>query len=222
MTEQPPFDSDPDASRPAADYPPPPFGYLPPEGYLPLPDGGAYPPYGYPPPPPIGFVAIPGLGTVPVATFSQRLLARLIDWLIYGVLYVIFLVVAFALASSIVHTVTDADGHARSAPSGLGAPGFFLAFGIAMASGLLYEWLMLARKGATLGKLALGIKVVDQVSGQTPGYRAAFVRPLVPFAAAMCCSFLGPVVYLSMLFDRSGRMQGWHDKAAGDLVIKVR
>jgi hypothetical protein len=72
--------------------------------------------------------------------------------------------------------------------------GFLRAFALAMGSGLLYEWLMLAYKGATLDKMA-------------------FVPPLVPFAASLLCSLLTLVVYLSPLFDNSGRLQGSHDKA---------
>jgi hypothetical protein len=34
--------------------------------------------------------------------------------------------------------------------------------------------------------------------------------------------FGGVIVYLSPIFDNSRRMQGWHDKAAGDLVIVAR
>jgi hypothetical protein len=48
------------------------------------------------------------------------------------------------------------------------------------------------------------------------------VRPLIPFVASLFCSLLALAVYSSPLFDNSGRLQGWHDKAANDLVIKVR
>jgi uncharacterized RDD family membrane protein YckC len=226
MTEQPPFGSYPPPPWPG--FPAPPGSYPPPASFPPPsyggypPPPGGYPPVGYQPQAPNGLVTIPGLGTVPVATFSQRLLARLIDTLVYGVFYVIFLVVGVALAASTSHTVTDHHGHTTSEPSGLGMLGFFLAFAVAMGGGLLYEWLMLAYKGATLGKMALGIKVVNQVTGQIPGYGPAFVRPLVPFAASLFCSLLTLLVYLSPLFDHSGRLQGWHDRAANDLVIKVR
>jgi uncharacterized RDD family membrane protein YckC len=100
--------------------------------------------------------------------------------------------------------------------------GLFLTFAVTMGGGLLYVWLMLAYRDATLGKMALGIKVVNQVTGEIPGLGPAFVRALVPFAASLFCPLLALLVYLSPLFDNSGRLQGWHDKAANDLVIKVR
>lgn len=212
MTEQPPFGNDP-PPRWGGYPPPPPYGSYPP------PPGG-HPPGGYPPQPPGGLVTLPGIGTVAVATIWQRLAARLIDSLIYGVFYAIFLVIGAALASST--TVTDYHGHTTSQPSGLGILGFLLALAAALGSGLVYEWLMLAYKGATLGKMALGIKVVNQGTGQFLSFGSAFVRPLVPLAASVFCSLLALLVYLSPLFDRSGRLRGWHDKAADDVVIKVR
>jgi uncharacterized RDD family membrane protein YckC len=150
----------------------------------------------------------------------RRLLARLIDSLIYGVFYVIFLMIGVTSASST--TVTDYHGHTTSEPSGLGTFGFLLALAAALGSGLIYEWLMLAYKGATLGKMALGIKVVNQRTGQILSFGSAFVRPLVPLAASVFFSPLALLVYSSPLFDGSGRLRGWHDKAADDVVIKVR
>jgi uncharacterized RDD family membrane protein YckC len=190
------------------------------------------PPFGnHPAPPPNGgdppradgrLITLPGMGSVAVATIWQRLLARLIDSLIYGVFYAIFLVIVVALASSTSQTVTDNQGHTTSGPSGLGPLGYLLALALALGSGLVYEWLMLAFKGATLGKMALGIKVVDQSTGQMLSFGSAFVRPLVPLAASVFCSVLVLLVYVSAVFDRSGRLRGWHDKAADDVVIKVR
>ena len=220
MTEQPPFGNDP--SPRWGGYPPPqPYGSYPTPSYgsYPPPPGG-YPPGGYPPRAPGGLVTLPGIGTVAVATIWQRLAARLIDSLIYGVFYAIFLVIGVALTSST--TVTDYHGHTTSQPSGLGMLGFLLALAATMGSGLVYEWLMLAYKGATLGKMALGIKVVNQGTGQILSFGSAFVRPLVPLAANVFCSLLGLLVYLSPLFDSSGRLRGWHDKAADDVVIKMR
>jgi uncharacterized RDD family membrane protein YckC len=191
MTEQPPF----------GNYHPPPHG-------------------GYPPQAPGGFVTLPAIGTVPLATIWQRLLARMIDSLIYLIFYAIFLVIGAAVWTS--STVTDYHGHTTLQHFGLEMPGFLLALAATLGSSLVYEWLMLAYKGATLGKMALGIKVVNQVTGQLLGFGSAFVRPLVPLAANVFCSLLAVLVYLSPLFDRSGRLRGWHDKAADDVVIKVR
>jgi uncharacterized RDD family membrane protein YckC len=76
--------------------------------------------------------------------------------------------------------------------------------------------------GATLGKFALGIKVVNQNTGATIGLGRSFVRAVIPFLGGFFCYVGALLVYLSPLFDRSGRLQGWHDKAAGDLVVSAR
>jgi uncharacterized RDD family membrane protein YckC len=220
MTEQPPFGNEP-PPRWGGYPPPPPYGSYPTPSYgsYPPPAGG-YSPGGYPPQAPGGLVTFPGMGTVAVATIWQRLLARLIDSLIYGVFYAIFLVIGAAVVSST--AVTDFHGHTTSEHSGLEMPGFLLALAATLGSVLVYEWLMLAYKGATLGKMAVGIKVVNQVTGQILSFGSAFVRPLVPLAASVFCVLLALLVYLSPLFDGSGRLRGWHDKAADDVVIKVR
>jgi len=212
MTDQPPFGNDPPPQ--GGGYPPPP-----PYGSYPPPPGCS-PPAGHRPRASSVFVTLPGIGTVAVATIWQRVLARLIDSLIYGIFYAIFLVIGAAVVSS--SAVTDFHGHTTVEHSGLEMPGLLLALAGTLGSGLVYEWLMLAYKGATLGKMALGIKVVNQFTGQLLSLGSAFVRPLVPLAASVFCSLLVLLVYLSPLFDKSGRLRGWHDKAADDVVIKVR
>jgi uncharacterized RDD family membrane protein YckC len=192
----------------------PPFGNYPPSSW------GSGPYGGQPPQAPSGYVMLPEIGTVAVATIWQRLLARLIDSLVYGVFYAIFLVIGATVVSS--STVTDFHGHTTPEHFGLETSGFLLALAGTAVSGLVYEWLMLAYKGATVGKMALGIKVVNLGTGHILSFGSAFVRPLVPLAASVFCNLLGLLVYISPLFDESGRLRGWHDKAADDVVIKVR
>lgn len=97
------------------------------------------------------------------------------------------------------------------------APILYLAFAV------FYEWLFIGLDGATPGKAAVQIKVVDEISGGTIGLGRAFVRHLIilgplllPYLGLVVCF----VVLLSPLFDSSGRSQGWHDKIAKDLVVK--
>jgi hypothetical protein len=45
---------------------------------------------------------------------------------------------------------------------------------------------------------------------------------MIPFLGGLFCYIGALIVYLSPLFDNSGRLQGWHDKAANDVVIKSR
>jgi uncharacterized RDD family membrane protein YckC len=85
---------------------------------------------------------------------------------------------------------------------------------------LLYEWLMIGITGATLGKRALGLRVVRETTGEVPGVGAAFIRYIIPIVGAFVCYIGALLVYLSPFFDNTGKLQGWHDRAAGTLVIK--
>ena len=93
---------------------------------------------------------------------------------------------------------------------------------IGAAVGLLYEVTMIATRGQTLGKMATSIKVVRADNGLVPGWGKSISRwiipallPIIPFVGWL----LSLLVYISLLWDKV--RQGWHDKAAGTLVIKV-
>ena len=90
------------------------------------------------------------------------------------------------------------------------------------AVGVLYEVIMIALKGQTIGKMATSIKVVRADNGLLPGWGKAIGRWIIPMVLVII-PFVGwllsLLVYISLLWDRA--RQGWHDKAAGTLVIKV-
>ena len=67
--------------------------------------------------------------------------------------------------------------------------------------------------GQTLGKKALGIRVIDARAGGPIGYGRAFLRYIVE-AIFSGILLLG---YLWMLWDRE--KQTWHDKAATSVVV---
>jgi uncharacterized RDD family membrane protein YckC len=69
--------------------------------------------------------------------------------------------------------------------------------------------------GQTLGKRALGIRVIDFRTGGPIGYGRALVRAIVEIFSGLVV-FLG---YLWMLWD--GEKQTWHDKAANSVVVPV-
>lgn len=82
-----------------------------------------------------------------------------------------------------------------------------------IASPVYYS--VLNGKGQTVGKKALGIKVIDVDRGSAIGPGRAFVRYLVLILMALPLG-LG---YLSVFSDE--RLRGWHDKAASTLVVRV-
>ena len=67
--------------------------------------------------------------------------------------------------------------------------------------------------GATPGKSALGVKIVDAASGQPPSLLRLVLRFLGYFVSAFPL-YLG---FLWIAVDR--RKQGWHDKIARTIVI---
>ena len=69
--------------------------------------------------------------------------------------------------------------------------------------------------GQTLGKRALGIRVIDFQAGGPIGYGRAVVRYLVK----TLLSWILLLGYLWMLWDRE--KQTWHDKAANSVVVPV-
>ncbi|MFJ9947110.1 RDD family protein [Kitasatospora sp. NPDC091207] len=198
------------------------------------------PAYGYAPMPGTiqannGYINIAQLGTVKIATMGQRFLARLIDGLAIGA--VVALVMALGLASALGIAKDSQDCSAKYTYGGSNsayydclnanndaAAGFFVTMmimvGVLSVFNLLYEWLMVSFAGATLGKLALGLRVVKESNGQVPGLGGGFIRFIIPIVGAFLCYIGAALVYLSPFFDNSGKLQGWHDRAAGTLVIK--
>ncbi len=79
-----------------------------------------------------------------------------------------------------------------------------------------YYILLTAAFGATLGKMALGMRVVDE-SGQKAGFLKVLVRETIGKIVSAIVVFLG---FIWILFD--GNRQGWHDKIGGTFVVKAR
>ncbi len=79
-----------------------------------------------------------------------------------------------------------------------------------------YYILLTAAFGATLGKMALGIAVVDE-NGQKAGFFKVLIRETIGKIVSGLVLFLG---FIWILFD--GNRQGWHDKIGGTFVVKTR
>jgi len=104
-------------------------------------------------------------------------------------------------------------------PGPLGAvflTGVLLLLAAASVVPFLYFWLMTAFLGQTLGKMALGIRVVNR-AGQPPGLGWAFLREF--FGKFLSSLFFG-IGYIWAAFDSD--KQAWHDKIAATFVIVGR
>ncbi len=125
----------------------------------------------------------------PRASFGRRLVAYLIDVILIGIVGGV-LVAIF---------------------------GTEIGYGLDLLIGIAYfGYLEGGPKGQTLGKMALGIRVIDFTSGGPIGYGRGVVRYLGRIVSGIVC-LLG---YLWMLWDKE--KQTWHDKIASSVVVPVQ
>lgn len=94
----------------------------------------------------------------------------------------------------------------------LGAAGSVLSILVSLAYFIALEG---GPSGQTLGKRALGIRVVSFETGGPIGYGRAFIRWIGRYVSTVVI-LLG---YFWMLWD--GEKQTWHDKMARDVVVPV-
>ncbi|MEI5102095.1 RDD family protein [Streptomyces sp. PmtG] len=199
---------------------PPQQGGYPGQGYAPYPQQAQ--PYGAYPQQPGGYGYPGGMGPT-VASMGRRFGARVIDGVAFAVIIALLTaggaVSAFNKAKDCEPGTANYDSCIEDASSDLAAKIGAVVVVIGVV-GLVYEWLMTTLAGGTLGKLAVGIRVVDAETGRNPGVGAAFLRYIIPVVGSLACGIGQFVVYLSPFWDKSGRQQGWHDKVAKTMVIQ--
>jgi len=121
----------------------------------------------------------------PRASFGRRLVAYLLDSILIGIVYGIL----YAINKS-------------------------LAYAVALLVGVVYfSYFEGSPSGQTIGKKALGIRVIDFRAGGPLGYGRGFIRWLGRILSGIPCA-LG---YLWMLWDKE--KQTWHDKLATSVVV---
>lgn len=86
--------------------------------------------------------------------------------------------------------------------------------------GIFLLW-WVATAGLTPGKRLLGLRVVSDRSGRPIGWGPAFIRQLVLGLVVGLTLGIGGLV-LAAVAARSPRRQGWHDRAAGSVVVDER
>ncbi len=139
-----------------------------------------------------------------LAPISRRVAGLIIDQLIVAFPVAI---VALALGYTPTNTITS-----RS----------LLFFNIALTAVLfVYQTLMIGRLGRTVGKIALGTRVVRLTDGRRPDWSQSAMRSLVPLALEAIPRigvFLWLMVYSVAMWNPL--RQGLHDRAAGTLVVR--
>ncbi|WP_419840852.1 RDD family protein [Candidatus Poriferisodalis sp.] len=165
--------------------------------------------------------------TVELAKPLRRLAARMVDSVILGVL-------CWGAWSSLPFVLAVFIPPSPTAPIGLVILVFLAVLLVATVLSIGYETAATAWRGQTVGKRMLRIKVISVPQGSVPRLtksllRAALTSPLLPIPLFVA-SFLTPfavsltylplvtvLIYLSVAWDREYR--GWHDQAAGTLVV---
>ena len=148
-------------------------------------------------------VALPSAITPPPAVaaehigFWMRLAAAMIDFLIISV------------AMPITRILGSATGFFMRMRAVSPVVTFLLVF-------WLYSWLLTGLRGQTVGKMLLGIKVIDE-EGNVPGLGRAALREILGKLISFVVLYLG---FLWIAWDR--QKQGWHDKIAHTYVVKVK
>ena len=147
-------------------------------------------------------VAAPVIGTraAEVHVTGRRILATLVDSLVFGLLY--------AFMAALFGTFQTVDfGHWYATLPVLPT----VVYGLIVVG---YYVLMEGYLGQTVGKMALGIKVVAEGTGGVPGPKAAAIRTLLRVVDALF-SYL--VAFVTVLANE--KRQRFGDMAAHTLVV---
>ncbi|MFC7261278.1 MULTISPECIES: RDD family protein [Streptomyces] len=189
--------------------PPPPGGGSPYDS----PPGGQPPPYGGGQPPPYGaggpYGGDPLAGMPPLADSGKRVLARIIDMILVGIV-VWLLSWAFGF-----HQYTMDSDKIKWGDS----------FGKEVLAAVLYvayDTVMMSKSGQTLGKRVFNLRVANLDNGATPSAQTMLVRSLVlwlPFA--FCCFCIWTAIAGGWSFFDKPYKQGLHDKAAKTVVVST-
>ena len=221
------FPPPPGSNPPSAPYSgDPPQDGFPPPGGVPVSPGVGAPaagPFG----PAGSYVAPPGYGYPGAwvkAGFWARFAAYVIDSLVVGAFSIPARIALKTGSKTIERCSTDRSGDNFSTRVGDGfcevptgsTMAIYLGLSlIALIAGIVYFAKLEGGSGQTLGKRALGIKVVDARTGGSIGTGRGVGRWFARIPSALVC-FLG---YFWMLWDPE--KQTWHDKMTTSYVVKA-
>jgi len=184
---------------------PNPYGEANPYGQ-PGPYGQSQAPYGQP----------AGYGYTPdYANWFKRVGAYLVDQ-IAMVIAALPLWIGYGMAVASAETTTNPDGSVTVTGAPSGASVLLLVLG-AITALAFFVWNYCIRQGRTgysLGKSALGIKLIGEETGQPIGAGMSFLRQLLHIVDGIC--YLG---YLWPLWDR--KRQTFADKILKTVVIRA-
>ncbi|MET9498207.1 RDD family protein [Streptomyces sp. NPDC006552] len=197
---------DPGPGQNPYDTPQNPYGATPPPG------GGAPPPYGGGDPYGAGGgygAQDPTAGMPPLADSGKRVLARIIDLVLVGIVVGLL---SWAFGTSEYETDPDKIQYGRQ-------------FGQSLLAAVLYigyDTVMMARTGQTLGKKLLKLRVANLDNGATPSVQSNLLRAVVLWLPAVfCCACIWTAICGGWSFFDKPYRQGLHDKAAKTVVVST-
>ena len=150
--------------------------------------------------------AAPKVTAPSFATFGSRFAAKLVDTVI---MYVVQLPLTLVLVLGVPKEQLPTPGHVPTTFSAL----VFGVYGLSFALTAAYNIYFVGRHGATPGKMALRIRVIN-ADGSAPSYRHAAARYFAELLSGLTC-FFG---YLVAAFDQEGR--ALHDHVASTRVVQ--
>lgn len=178
--------------------------------------GQPYPPYEpYPQPAPApgygqpGVPQAPAVVLPPLAHWGKRVLAMLVDVL---VILPFVIVGAVLMAVSVRETGVDMYGRTVSEPSAAGVVALLLGYGTAIGIQVWNRWVRQGRTGQSLGKRALGIRLLSERTMAPVGPGMSFARDL--------CHVVDGFFYLGYLWPLwDPKRQTFSDKIIGTVVL---
>ncbi|MEV8014886.1 RDD family protein [Streptomyces sp. NPDC086554] len=190
----PPPDDDNDPFRKQPPPAPPPYGG---DGGDPYGGGGGY------------GAQDPLAGMPPLADSGKRVLARIIDMILVGVVVGLL---SWLFGTNEFDVDPDKVEYGKSFGQSLLAAVLYIA----------YDSFLIAKTGQTLGKKWLGMRVANLNDGATPTLQTALARAAVlwiPFA--FCCACIWTAICGGWSFFDKPYKQGLHDKAAKTVVVST-
>ncbi|MBB4929766.1 putative RDD family membrane protein YckC [Lipingzhangella halophila] len=174
---------------------------------------GGYQGYQYAPPGYAGGYAVPEL-----ASWGRRFGGYLIDYLVQMVIAAAVFGAGIALAFGAWELV-DPNGAGGQDPPAIFFILFVLSYLAVGVATFCYRWLPHANSGKTLGKRAVGIRLIKETTGQSVGKGASAGRELVLIALSSATCGVGILLDgLWPLWD--DKNQTLHDKAVSGIVIR--
>ncbi|MGB6772500.1 MAG: RDD family protein [Candidatus Dormiibacterota bacterium] len=151
----------------------------------------------------------PSIAGLPLAGNGRRFVGYIIDAIIFWIVW-LPLSIVFSSTTNVVTTIgtTSITTQERTISP-------FIEI-ILLVAGLAYFTLLWSSNGSSVGQMVVGVRVVDASTGAPVSQTQALVRAIGYIISAIPI-YIG---FIWAFFD--SRKQGWMDKMANTLVVRIR